>query len=144
MAPPSPLAIATSSVNRLLKEESSYRTELESQQKRLHSLEAQTGEDEDGNRGFQILQEVSFSLLFHFENSAEMETFILTRTTGNQEKAIRETEAVFGPLRESIRTAVEALESLLVCISSLGAICDWRGGKRADLWVSIGGGERRW
>ena len=68
MPPPSPLAIATSSVTRLLKEESSYRTELESQQKRLHSVEAQTDEDEDGNRGFQIAQEVNFqsSPVIHF------------------------------------------------------------------------------
>lgn len=58
MAPPSQLSIATSSVNRLLKEEASYRTELEGQQKRLKALEAATDEDEEGNRSFQIMQEV--------------------------------------------------------------------------------------
>lgn len=58
MPAPSPLAIATSSVTRLTKEESSYRTELLSQQKRLQSLEASTAPDEEGNRDFQIEQEV--------------------------------------------------------------------------------------
>ncbi len=58
MPPPSPLAIATSSLTRLSKEESSYRTELASQQKRLQSLQASTAPDEDGNRDFQIEQEV--------------------------------------------------------------------------------------
>lgn len=58
MPAPSPLAIATSSVNRLLKEQSSYRTELETQHKRLQSLEADTSKDEEGNRAFQINQEV--------------------------------------------------------------------------------------
>jgi len=58
MPPPSPIAIATSSLTRLTKEESSYRTELASQQKRLQSLQASTAPDEDGNRDFQIEQEV--------------------------------------------------------------------------------------
>ena len=61
MPPPSPLAIATSSINRLLKEESSYRTELSTQQQRLRNLEADTMNDDDGNRAFQIEQEVPSS-----------------------------------------------------------------------------------
>lgn len=63
MPAPSPLAIATSSVTRLTKEDSSYRTELLSQQKRLQSLEASTAPDEEGNRDFQIEQEVRPRLL---------------------------------------------------------------------------------
>ena len=62
MAPPSELAIATSSVNRLLKEEKSYRTELQNQQKRVDKLEAGGEEDEDedvGNVDFRLKQEVS-------------------------------------------------------------------------------------
>lgn len=58
MPAPTPLAIVTSSVQRLLKEEATYRTELESQERRLRNLQAET-EDEDGNRGFLIGQEVS-------------------------------------------------------------------------------------
>ena len=59
MAPPSQLSIATSSVTRLLKEEVSYRTELEGQQKRLQKLEAGEGDDEEGNRAWYIAQEVT-------------------------------------------------------------------------------------
>jgi len=58
--PPSQLAIATSSITRLLKDEDSYRTELASQQKRLERLEAGGGDREDaGNVEFQLRQEVS-------------------------------------------------------------------------------------
>ncbi|KAL8692698.1 MAG: hypothetical protein Q9218_002319 [Villophora microphyllina] len=85
MPPPSPLAIASSSVQRLLKEETTYRTELESQEKRLRKLENDSGED-DGNREFQIKQE-------------------------NQ--AIKETKAVFEPLRQKVEDAVRSLEQLL-------------------------------
>ena len=58
MAPPSQLSIATSSVNRLLKEEDSYRAELDDQQSRLQKLEAEVVEDEDGNRAYTIKQQV--------------------------------------------------------------------------------------
>ena len=57
MAPPSQLSIATASVIRLLKEETSYRTELEGQRKRLHILQAESGDDEEGNRAWNIGQE---------------------------------------------------------------------------------------
>ena len=57
---PSSLAIASSSIKRLLKEESTYRTELASQELRIKKL--QTGDpsqDEDvSNRDFQLRQEV--------------------------------------------------------------------------------------
>lgn len=58
MAPPSQLSIATSSVLRLLKEEASYRTELEGQKKRLQTLETESHDDEEGNRAWNIGQEV--------------------------------------------------------------------------------------
>ena len=63
MPPPSPLAIATSSINRLLKEESSYRTELSTQQQRLPNLEADTTDYDEGNKAFQIDQEVPSVLI---------------------------------------------------------------------------------
>lgn len=62
MAPPSQLSIATSSVLRLLKEEASYRTELEGQKKRLQTLETASGDDEEGNRAWNIGQEVFTSM----------------------------------------------------------------------------------
>lgn len=57
MAPPSPLAIATSSLQRLVKEEASYYKELEKQEARLKKVEASTEEDE--NREYTLKQEVS-------------------------------------------------------------------------------------
>jgi tubulin-specific chaperone A len=61
MPPQSPLAVATASVQRLVKEEASYHRELESQQKRIEKLEAETASgqpDEDGNRQYILNQEV--------------------------------------------------------------------------------------
>jgi hypothetical protein len=56
MPPPSQLSIATSSVQRLVKEEASYHKELEKQQARLKNLEANP--DGDENAEFQLRQEV--------------------------------------------------------------------------------------
>lgn len=55
--PPSQLQIATSSLQRLVKEEASYHKELESQKKRIAELETQKN-DEDENREFKLKQEV--------------------------------------------------------------------------------------
>lgn len=57
MPSPSQLSIATSSVQRLVKEEASYHRELSQQQSRLDLLLASKGEDE--NAEFQLKQEVS-------------------------------------------------------------------------------------
>ncbi|KAI4191124.1 MAG: hypothetical protein L6R41_000345 [Letrouitia leprolyta] len=85
---PSPLAISTASVQRLLKEETTYRTELASQETRLRKLEQGGKEDGgDGNREWNIKQE---------------------------KQAIEETKAVFKPLREKVLAAAENLEQLLV------------------------------
>ncbi|KAK0515213.1 hypothetical protein JMJ35_002592 [Cladonia borealis] len=102
MPPPSPLSIATSSITRLLKEESSYRTELASQQKKVEKLQTEDNgagngdgdgdaeEEEDGeekgNREWRLRQE---------------------------KQAVEETKAVFGPLRERIEAAVEKVEGML-------------------------------
>ncbi|KAL9128030.1 MAG: hypothetical protein Q9175_007617 [Cornicularia normoerica] len=87
MAPPTPLSVATKSINRLLKEESSYRTELVNQQQRVEKLQAGGGTEEvAGNTEFRLRQE---------------------------KQAIEETKAVFGPLRARIAGAVEKLEALL-------------------------------
>lgn len=60
MAPPTPLSVATKSINRLLKEESSYRTELVNQQQRVEKLQAGGGTEEvAGNTEFRLRQEVS-------------------------------------------------------------------------------------
>jgi Tubulin binding cofactor A len=57
MPPPTPLQIATSSLNRLIKEEASYHKELSQQEGRISKLEA-SEQDDDGNREFSLRQEV--------------------------------------------------------------------------------------
>jgi tubulin-specific chaperone A len=66
MPPTAPLAIATSSVRRLVKEEASYHRELEEQAKRVAKLESEAGADDDGNHEFLLKQEVRqvFSRIF--------------------------------------------------------------------------------
>lgn len=58
MPRPSELAISTSALNRLVKEESSYRKELANQEARLKKLEQSDKADEDGNREYNLKQEV--------------------------------------------------------------------------------------
>ncbi|KAL1953760.1 hypothetical protein VTO42DRAFT_2291 [Malbranchea cinnamomea] len=89
MAPPSPLAVATASVNRLVKEEASYHREMESQKKRIEKLEAEIAEgieDEDGNREYILRQE---------------------------RQALEETKKVLPNLKKKISEAVANLERLL-------------------------------
>ncbi|UNI14864.1 tubulin folding cofactor A [Purpureocillium takamizusanense] len=87
MPAPSPLAIATSSVERLLKEEKSYHQELAQQEAQVKALEdkikARGAASEDGNDEFMLKQ---------------------------QQTAVEQTRAVFAPLRERIATAVTKLE----------------------------------
>lgn len=61
MPPPSPLAIATGSVQRLVKEEASYHKELVDQEKELQAAEEKIKagqDDEDGNASFMVKQQV--------------------------------------------------------------------------------------
>lgn len=61
MAPPTPLAVATSSVQRLVKEEAYYHKDLASQQARIAKLEKDIGEksaDLDENAEYVLKQEV--------------------------------------------------------------------------------------
>ncbi|EHL02656.1 hypothetical protein M7I_1165 [Glarea lozoyensis 74030] len=101
MPPPSPLAIATSSVNRLIKEEASYHRELLSQEARLAKLEERVAKlegktDEDENAEYELKQEVLGA-----------PPYFSIRT------AIEETRAVFPPLRQRIADAVAKLEDRL-------------------------------
>ncbi|MCJ1338714.1 hypothetical protein MMC09_004003 [Bachmanniomyces sp. S44760] len=84
MAPPSQLYIATSSLLRLVKEESSYHQELQQQESRLKKLQGEAG---DENHEYIVKQET---------------------------RAIEETKAVFPSLRERIKEATERLEEQLV------------------------------
>ncbi len=64
MAPPSQLAIATSSVKRLVKEEASYHKELANQEARLQKL--LESNDEDENAEYIVKQEASLAACFIF------------------------------------------------------------------------------
>ncbi|RDA89626.1 hypothetical protein CP533_6106 [Ophiocordyceps camponoti-saundersi (nom. inval.)] len=87
MPAPSPLAISTSSVERLLKEERSYHAELAEQQARAEALsKIPTEKDDDGNAEFLLKQ---------------------------QRAVVEQTRAVFKPLRMRIREAVAKLEELI-------------------------------
>ncbi len=71
MPAPSPLAITTSSVQRLLKEEASYHKELADQEKTVKALQEKFdagATDEDGNEAFMLKQHVS--LFFHLRFTA--------------------------------------------------------------------------
>jgi len=88
MPPASPLAIATSSVLRLVKEEASYYRELEQQTKRLQKLESEDPNDDDeGNRDFLLKQE---------------------------RQVIEETKVLLPTLRQKLIDTVAKLEQLIV------------------------------
>ncbi|KAK5091884.1 tubulin folding cofactor A [Exophiala xenobiotica] len=82
---PSQTKIATSVLQRLLKEEASYHKEAESQKKRISDLEKQNN-DQDENRDFKLKQE---------------------------KRALEETKAIFPSLRERIANAREKLQAQL-------------------------------
>ncbi|EKD20649.1 uncharacterized protein L3040_006373 [Drepanopeziza brunnea f. sp. 'multigermtubi'] len=92
MAPPSQLAIATSALQRLVKEEVSYEKELKGQETRLEKILAT--KDEDENAEYKLKQERA---------------------------AIEETKAVFPPLRERISDALKKLEDQVETAQSSGA-----------------------
>jgi tubulin-specific chaperone A len=61
MPPPSQLAIATSSVNRLLKEEASYHKEVEQEEAKIKALKEKidSGVNKDENASYMLRQQVS-------------------------------------------------------------------------------------
>ncbi|KAI1383496.1 tubulin binding cofactor A [Hypoxylon trugodes] len=94
MPAPSPLTIATQSVQRLVKEEKSYRKELTQQSERVKKLETQikdAGEGADDNAAYVLKQE---------------------------QKAMDETRAIFVPLGERIAQAVQRLEEQIATAES--------------------------
>ncbi|KAI1119797.1 putative tubulin-specific chaperone Rbl2 [Nemania abortiva] len=100
MPAPSPLAIATQSVQRLVKEDSYYRKELAQQTERVKKLEEDlkaAPESADGNAAFMLKQE---------------------------QKAVEETRAVFAPLHERIVEAVQRLEEQIAAAESESAAAD--------------------
>ncbi|KAL6867833.1 tubulin binding cofactor A [Trichoderma novae-zelandiae] len=89
MPPPSPLAIATGAVTRLLKEEASYHKELLDQEAKVKAQEEkiQSGQDDDEGNATYILKQ--------------------------HQMVVEQTRAVFKPLRARLAQAVEKLEELV-------------------------------
>ncbi|KAH0536470.1 hypothetical protein FGG08_006651 [Glutinoglossum americanum] len=102
MGPPSPLAIATSSVLRLVKEESSYHKELLQQEARIQKLEQQDKSVEEDNVEYMLNQEV--------DDTAYHATSPLPFPRG---LTLEETRAVFPPLKQRIADALAKLEDQL-------------------------------
>ncbi|KAI0404857.1 putative tubulin-specific chaperone Rbl2 [Xylaria palmicola] len=102
MPAPSPLSVATQSVQRLVKEDGYYRKELAQQTERVAKLEADLKassepEPEDENAAFMLKQE---------------------------QKAVEETHAVFAPLRKRTVEAVQRLEEQIAAAEAEGAATD--------------------
>lgn len=124
MAPPTPLAVATSSVQRLVKEEAYYHKDLASQQARIAKLEkdiAEKSADLDENADYVLKQEVcnpppislftSFSNIIRHHQHLPHRPWHLTHLAPiPQKRAAEETKNVFGPLRSRIADAVSKLE----------------------------------
>jgi tubulin-specific chaperone A len=75
MPPPSQLAIATSSVNRLLKEEASYHKELEQEQNKVEALKEKIDSgagDDDGNASFMLKQQVGPQTINHLSRASRL------------------------------------------------------------------------
>ncbi|KAL4874619.1 tubulin binding cofactor A [Aspergillus karnatakaensis] len=93
MAPRSQLEITTASIQRLVKEEASYRREFEQQKERIQKLEAQDP-SQDENREYLLRQE---------------------------RLALEETEKIFPTLKQKIEETIAKLDSLLVEEGKKGA-----------------------
>lgn len=145
MPSPSPLAVASGSVVRLLKEEVSYRMELVDQEARVQALEkelarGQGQSSEDGNEEFMLKQQVKspspksqveanllgFSPHHGFPERAPL--FSPTKANwpspnplASQRTATEQTRAIFGPLRERIAIAITKLEEQITTGEASGA-----------------------
>ena len=106
MAPPSQLSIATSSLVRLVKEESSYHKELQGQLARIEHLD-KTDENAEYILKQEVRQRVT-SRIYKFKY------FNLTSQWLLQKKGIEETKAMFPELRDRIKAAMERLDLQLV------------------------------
>lgn len=96
MPPPTQLAIAASSVSRLLKEQASYHRELADQEAEVAKQEESIkkgGSDDDGNAEFMLKQ---------------------------SKTAVEQTKAVFAPLKQRLDEAVTKLEDQIALAEEAG------------------------
>ncbi|KXJ96024.1 tubulin binding cofactor A [Microdochium bolleyi] len=99
MPAPSPLAIATQAVNRLVKEDKYYEKEVTAQTEKIKKLE-------EG--------------LLEASKTDENAEYMLKQ----EQRALGETKAIFAPLREKIADAVQRLEEHIATAESEGGPAD--------------------
>lgn len=102
MPPPSKLAVATSSLNRLVKEEASYYKEMEQQQVRIKKLEAGS---EDENAEYLLRQEKQ-----GLEETKTVLPTVRTKISAALEKLEEQLESVEDADGEESTKAKEAIE----------------------------------
>ncbi|OIW34560.1 tubulin binding cofactor A [Coniochaeta ligniaria NRRL 30616] len=95
MPAPTPLDVATQSVQRLVKEEKSYHKELDTQNSRVAKIESEISAGTGDENAEYVLKQ--------------------------EKAAAAETQAVFGPLRQRIEEAVSKLEEQIALSESEGA-----------------------
>ena len=124
---PTKLAIATQSVVRLLKEKAFYQKEVETEKAKIIRLRAALAEkiaggvvpDPEENEEYLIDQRVRYTHLLPISRSriycpaSPPTTGKKTVLTYTQERAIAETEGIFGPLGEKIEKAAASLEDAI-------------------------------
>jgi len=124
MPAPSQLAIATSVLNRLVKEEKSYHKELEQQNVKIAKLEA--GEDADNeNAEFILRQQVSRFAENQFSQSQSSIIRVSPVPCADiciQKQAVEQTKAVFPALNQKIRDALTKLEEQLVRLIDVSSL----------------------
>ncbi|KAF2457627.1 hypothetical protein BDY21DRAFT_371792 [Lineolata rhizophorae] len=107
MPPPSKLSIATSAVQRLVKEEASYHKEVEQQESRILRLE-QSGGDE--NAEYELKQEVCPAHPFRIEMGLYVN---LEMSCTEQRTALEETLKVIPSVKKRLVNAMSNLEDHL-------------------------------
>ncbi|CAD0018353.1 unnamed protein product [Aureobasidium pullulans] len=102
MAPPSQLAIATSAVNRLVKEEASYHKELEHQQVRIEKLKQASSDEE--NAEWNLKQEETKAMFPQLRKRIQESLAKLEQQLGEQNNPEEITKA-----KEAVASALTAI-----------------------------------
>lgn len=128
MPPPTPLAIATQAVQRLVKEETYYHKDQAAQEARIAKLDADLAagrNSDDDNAEFMLKQEVrNFSRPFGATPQPEQNQSLTGEQSCQQRTALQETKSMFEPLRERIARAVTTLEEQLAMAEGEGTAAE--------------------
>lgn len=128
MPPPTPLAIATQAVQRLVKEETYYHKDQAAQEARIAKLDADLTagrNSDDDNAEFMLKQEVrNYSRPFGATPQPEQKQSLTGEQSCQQRTALQETKSMFEPLRERIARAVTTLEEQLAMAEGEGTAAE--------------------